>query len=380
MLTLSKADAALKEYYLDAISAQLNQDVSPFFNEIEKTSQYVYGKYAKCTVYNGVMNRVVAMEEDDDLPNPEPNRYSEISLELKNICGSISISDKAMRASQDSSGAIVNLLDAEMEGLVSDAKANFARMIYGDGNGTVATIKSIDGTKVYLDNVKHWFYGVKMDVMNQNVMKASNFTVNKVNVAEGYVEFKESNSNLSTFAGFSLRLHAAYNMELTGLSALVDNPNLYGDDKVGNPYFTPYSASVTTLSADDIFDAITEIEERGGGKVKMILCSHSGRKKIAKLFADTQKVVTTNDVNLGYSSVYVNEIPVYADRYCPDNRIYFINPEDFVLCQLCDWEWLKDEHGNVLKPDPYKAAYNATIVKYAELLCKKPCGQGVIKL
>ena len=44
MLNLTTADKALKDYYLDAISEQLNIGVNPIFAQIEKTSENVYGK------------------------------------------------------------------------------------------------------------------------------------------------------------------------------------------------------------------------------------------------------------------------------------------------------------------------------------------------
>ncbi|MGN0817577.1 MAG: phage major capsid protein [Candidatus Coproplasma sp.] len=380
MLTLSNADAALKEYYLNAISAQLNSDVSPFFNEIEKTSQYISGKYAKCAVYNGNMNRVNGGVETAALDVDNSNSYTDITMELKNIYGGFTISDKALRASQDSSGALVNLLDAEMEGLVSDAKANFARMMYGNGNGALANVTSANTSRIYLDNVKHWFYGLNVDIIKDDVMYHNNVTVTNVNVEEKYIEISATMVSGNVGEGCIMIKHGAYNREIHGLAALFENTTLYGDDKSAIPYFKPYSAEVTELTASDVIQAISTIEDRGGGKVKMILCSHAGRKKIADLFTAAQKVVTTNDINLGYSGVYVNEIPVYADRYCPDNRIYLVNPDDFVLCQLCDWEWLSDENGSVLKQVAGKAAYSATLVKYAELICKKPCGQGMIAM
>ena len=126
MITLSNADAALKEYYLDAVTQELNQGVSPFFSAIEKSTQYIYGKNAKCALIKGDMNRIVTGDEDGDLPSATGNNYYDVSLPLKNIYGTVAITDKALRASQDSSGAFVNLLNAEMEGLVADAKANFA--------------------------------------------------------------------------------------------------------------------------------------------------------------------------------------------------------------------------------------------------------------
>ena len=81
------------------------------------------------------------------------------------------------------------------------------------------------------------------------------------------------------------------------------------------------------------------------------------------------------DARTGYGAVTVNDVPVYADKYCPDDRILFLNSDDFSLHQLCDWEWLEDEDGKILKQIPGKAAYSATLVKYAELICRKPYGR-----
>lgn len=74
MITIQNADAALKDYYLDAVSAQLNEGVSPFFASIEKATDYVYGKDVKLAVVRGNAGNVKAGAEDGDLPDPHKNR------------------------------------------------------------------------------------------------------------------------------------------------------------------------------------------------------------------------------------------------------------------------------------------------------------------
>ncbi len=135
MITIQNADKALKDYYLDAVSAQLNEGVSPFFSAIEKNSDDVYGKDAKIAVVRGNAGNVMAGVEDGALPAPYSNRYIDVTVPLKNLYGTIEISDKALRASRDGSGAFVNLVNAEMEGLISSAKHNFQRMLFGDEIG-----------------------------------------------------------------------------------------------------------------------------------------------------------------------------------------------------------------------------------------------------
>lgn len=62
------------------------------------------------------------------------------------------------------------------------------------------------------------------------------------------------------------------------------------------------------------------------------------------------------------------EIPVFTFIYRP----YFCL--DFSQVK----RWLEDEDGKILKQVAGKPAYCATLVKYAELICRKPCGQAML--
>ena len=80
----------------------------------------------------------------------------------------------------------------------------------------------------------------------------------------------------------------------------------------------------------------------------------------------------------GFTALSFGGIPVVADRFCPEGTMYLLNTDDFALHQLCDWQWLEGEDGKVLKQIPGKPVYTATLVKYAELMCYRPCGQGCL--
>lgn len=378
MITINSADAALKDYYLDAVNAQLNGEVSPFFNAIAKTSENVFGKDVKLAIAKGGMAGVVAGAEDGELPAPRSNRYYGVTLPLKNIYGTIEISDKAMRASENSAGAFVNLLNAEMEGLVAGAKANFARMLYGDGNGLLCTVVSKKSSKVLaVNSAKSYFKGLKVTVGES----ANANTVTDVDAEKGEITFENIISD-SFSGGEKICLAGAEGNEIIGLSGIFDGGTLYGYSKSDESYFRPYvkRCESAALTESDIVDVIDEIEERADGKVNMLLCSHRVRRQIAALISPSRRIVNTAEIAAGYSSIVINDVPVYADKFCPDDRIYFVNTGDFVLNQLCDWAWLEDEGGRILKQVAGKAAYSATLVKYAELVCKKPCGQGAIML
>lgn len=380
MITITNADAALKDYYLDAVNAQLNGEVSPFFNAIEKTGENVFGKDVKLAIAKGGMAGVVAGSEDGELPAPRSNRYYGITLPLKNIYGTIEISDKALRASENSAGAFVNLLNAEMEGLVAGAKANFARMLYGDGNGQICTVTAKKSDYVLsVNSAKSYFKGLKVKVGS---ITPSGCEITAVDVAKKEITVSVSLKDEMVSGGEKVCLFGADGNEITGLGGIFDGSELYGHDKSTESYFQPYikRCALSALTESDIIDVIDTLEERADGKVNMLLCSYGVRKRIAELMSSSRRIVNTTDIAAGYSSIIVNDVPVYADKFCPDDRIYFVNTDDFALNQLCDWAWLEDEGGRILRQVAGKAAYSATLVKYAELVCKKPCGQGAIIL
>lgn len=382
MITLENADKALKDYYLEAVTAQLNDGISPFYSAIEKTAENVLGKNVTLAVVRGNSGNIVAGAEDGDLPDPYKNRYLSISVPLKNLYGTIEISDKAMRASRDSSGAFVNLVNAEMEGLISSAKQNFQRMLFGDGSGKLCTISSkTSNTVLKVDSVKQYYVGMQVDIALSTgalIKDGTGVYITGADASNSTVTISNAISDEIT-SGY-IFIHGSMDSELTGLGAIFDSETLYGYDKSDENYFAPYVADGGGDLTEDLLSGILDyMEENYNSNINMILCSYSTRRKIAALIAENRRVVNTVDARTGLGVVSVNDVPVYADKYCPDDRIIFVNTDDFSLNQLCDWEWLEDEDGKILKQVPGKAAYTATLVKYAELICKKPCAQAVLK-
>ena len=143
MVTLQSAENALKTLYLGVVSDQLNTNANPLLAMIEQTSSDVWGKEIRKLAPFGINGGIGAGTETGDLPSSAQNNYAQFVLTLKNLYGTIEISDKAIRASQNNSGAFVNMLSAEMEGLLKASKFNFGRMLYGDGSGKLATVAEI---------------------------------------------------------------------------------------------------------------------------------------------------------------------------------------------------------------------------------------------
>ena len=100
MVTMTSADSALKEFYLGAVSEQLNTSVNPLLAKIRQSTADVWGKEVRRLAQYGVNGGVGAGTEEGDLPASGGNNYEQFVTTLKNLYGTVEISDKAVRASE----------------------------------------------------------------------------------------------------------------------------------------------------------------------------------------------------------------------------------------------------------------------------------------
>ena len=142
MITIQTADNALKSFYLDAVTEALDMKANPLLAKISRSTANVMGKDVRKLVKYGVNGGISAGSETGALPPASETDKVQFVSTLKNLYGTIEISDKALRASAGSEGAFVNLLNDEMQSLVKSASFNFGRMLFGDGTGKLATVTS----------------------------------------------------------------------------------------------------------------------------------------------------------------------------------------------------------------------------------------------
>lgn len=375
-VSLKNAESALKSLYLDVATEQINTGTNPFLNMITKTSNDVWGKDIKKLVVNGVNGGFGSGTEDGDLPVSSGLNYETLTLPLKNFYGTIEISDKAMRASANHAGAFVNLLNAEMESLIKSCKMNFSRMLFGDGSGKLATVVDYDSKEyVQVDSVRNLMEGMVVDFVYTTGDHIATIVKGRrivgVNRDTDIIKISEDLTNCIHDVGeVYITVQNSLNNELTGLEAIFSrNGELYGLNKKDNDFLIPYWDCLDgPITEAALQKALDEIEKRSGYTINIILCSFDVKRAI-------QRMLKLDGVA---GSVSYEGIPVVADRFCPEGTLYLLNTNDFELYQLCDWQWLEGSDGTILHQVPGKPVYSATLVKYANLLCSKPCGQGKI--
>ena len=385
MVTIQNAENALKTLYLGVLAEQLNVGVNPLLAKIEQTTADVWGKEIVKLAPFGVNGGVGAGTETGNLPNCAGNNYAQFKLTLKNFFGNIEISDKAMRASQSSEGAFVNLLNSEMDGLLKSSKFNFGRMLYGDGSGLLATTvanTSTDVKTLTVDSVKNLMEGMVVDVYDASKAAVSAMTgVRIVSIDRAKKQITLSGGGTSAIGkDHTIYVQGSKGNELTGLEAIFGTGNLYGLSRSDYSFLNPYSKTVegdvTTVA---IQAAIDYIEEMAGGTIDFIVSSYDVRRKYLNYLSLNRTNLDYMNLDCGYKAISYSGIPFVADRFVADDTMYLLNTADFKLHQLCDWRWIEGEGGTVLHQVANKAIYTATLVKYADLLCERPMGQAKIK-
>ena len=379
MVTLETAEKALKSVYLNVVADQLNVGVNPLLAKIEQTTSDVWGKEIIKLVPYGINGGIGAGTETGELPTPASNNYDRFKLELKNLYGTIELSDKAIRASQSNTGAFVNLLNAEMEGLLKASKFNLGRMLYGDGSGSLATCKSNSGSVINLDSVRNVMEGMVVDVYSKTsgtvysdlkgVRIVSVDRVNNAVTVSANVATSVENGDIVTVQG-------SRENELTGLGAIFSDRDLYGLSREGRSWLKPKQyENVGSINTAKIQSAIDYIDEVAGSQIDFIVCSYDVRRAYLDYLALTRTNVDYMNLDGGFKALSYNGIPLIADRFVESGTMYLLNSSDFKLHQLCDWRWLEGDNGKVIKQKTGSATYGATLVKYADMICDKPIGQ-----
>ncbi len=390
MITLTTAQNALKNVYLEAISNQLNEKIDPIFSMIKQSSDGVYGKNLIKMVPYGINGGLGAGTETGQLPDVGESKYVNFVSTLKNLYGKLEISDKAIRASVDDEGAFVNLLNAEMENLLQSSKFNLSRMFWGDGSGSLSVISAVDTTNkaMTVANVLTFMEGMVLDFYKEGTLDAdmTGITVLKVDRINNKVYLSDISSTFTTANSnkYLCYMQGSKDLELTGLGALFSNsPTIYGVTRADHASIMPF---VYTKQSNETFNdmfvqkMMDTVELNSNIQPNVVSCAGVTLYNIISTLTSYVKNLDITNVNGGFTSVSLCGVPLLRNRFVSENKVFILNTDQFTLHQLCDWEWLTHSDGSILKQKEGYATYSATLVKYADLICNKPNAQGVVTI
>ncbi len=376
MVTLTSAENALREVYLGIVANQLNVAANPLLAQIKHSTNHIYGKEIRKAAPIGINGGIGAGDEDGALPSSSATQYASFVAELKNLYGKLEISDKALRATSNNVNSFVNLLSDEMEKLIESSNFNLGRMLFGNGSGTLATVSSTTTTGIIniTGNINNFVEGMVIQKAGGTVSMRITY-VDRAN-NRLYADKNDINSaNLEL--GDELVVQGSQDKEITGIEGVFSNTTLYGLTKTDNRWLNPYTSSTLTYLSDSaIQNVIDTLEDTANSNINYIATTKAIRRLYQEYLGAYRRNIDVTELAGGFKTITYNGIPVVGDKFVNSNTMYFLNTDDFTMYEMCDWKWLEDESGRILKQNPNYPTYSATLVKYAELICERPAGQG----
>lgn len=373
---------ALKTLYLEPITKMINEESGPVYAAIEKTSENIVGNEIVFAMQYGRHGGVGAIAETGDLPDPSPRSYAQGKAYLKNLAARINFTEKLMLTSQNNQAAFIDAVSTQMEDVVNDAKDMVRRNLIGSYTGVMAKVNTVSGKDVTIEgNIKPFYVGQVIDIRTgASAPKTNGVRIADVDYVAGKITLTE---NATGAAGDDITLHGNYGNELTGLTdILTPDTTIYGVDRSQNKWYNPhvYDKGASLVDFDSLFlqTAIDDIDDFAGRKPNFITCNAGIQRAYIQEQNEYKRNTEYKDVDGGYRLMAYNDVAISKEKYMPSNTIYLLDTEAFTLAQIRDWHWM-DEDGNILQRMANKAAYEASLTKYCELLCKMPAAQAVIK-
>ena len=389
MIQLSTINDALKVLYINPIREFVNMKADPFAARILQTSDNITG-YQKIVraVQIGANGGAGAGTETGLLPVAGENIYKQFESDIKNLYGTVSISDKTMKSAVEGPGSFVNALQRDIDTLVETLKFSLARQIYGDGSGVLIKVKNASSGATELEAADDAILfnvlpGLTVDVYN-GTTKVNNASaqmrVTDVNHTTRKIKLSAATSGAITGNAGVVYMQGSKDLELTGLGAIFNTSGvttLYGLTRANYSWMQPYAkANVGALTEWKIQDAINTIEDTYDVTINHIAAGNTAYQYYMEMMNYRRSI---NDVMIlegGHKALKFNGMPLVRNKFLAPATIDLYDTSLFTIDQIADWDWLDDGVHGILQRNARYATYEGSIAKYCNLMCRLPGGIG----
>lgn len=389
MINLTTVSEALKVLYINPIREFVNMKADPFAARILQTSDNITG-YQKIVraVQIGANGGAGAGTETGILPVAGENLYKQFESDIKNMYGTISISDKVMKSATGAdAGSFINALQRDVDTLVKTLKWSMARQIYGDGSGTLVKLAAITSASAKTftiadgSNSRNLLPGLSIDIYDASGTKISSDTtptrIIDVDHKNGKFTVDTSVTNTSA-AGAVVTLQGSKDLELTGLGAIFDvegHSTLYTLDREQYTWMSPYvDNNFGVINEWGLQQVINQIEDTYEVNIDHIACGNDAYGSYLKLMNERRAINDTLELSGGFKALLFNGRPLTRTKFLDADTIDMYDTSLFTIDQIADWEWLDDDVHGILQRNARYPIYEGSIAKYCDLMCRLPGG------
>lgn len=388
----------MKVKYGKLIEKQFNKS-TVLFARAKKKQDFV-GSQIEFPVENSYSGGV----SSGSLPTAGSANPRKCILTSKKVYATVNVDRESMKAARTDEGAFVKFTAYPVKKATESFNRNLARMFYGDESGALAfgdgsTNVSGAGSSgnpyVVTFAADSNMENIEInDILNYNA-ETSELLVQDVDITAKTVDLVGTSTGLAALAGsgpvlvsVAVYMQKSKDNEMQGLKGAVDaqSGTLYNIAISRRWKSYVKDAASGALSTDLMNDVVLNVKKQSGESPKLIVTSYKQFIALLNLLEDQKQYnLPARDkkfkASVSFSGIEFmsadGAIPVFPDRFCSDEKMYFLN-DDKIEYRLRPggFEWF-DEDGTVFLRQASSDSYEARYGGYGQLFIN-PHFQGLL--
>lgn len=390
---LGRADELFKIKYMK-LSMNVYNSANVLLGRVKKSFDFT-GKQKLQAVPLGFAGGVGS----GTIPSANTANYDDAVLLSKKVYAKVEIDRESIKASLDGEGAFVEATKEVVKKGVESWMRNMSRILFGSGDGSLGAGNDT-GTNVTGDGSSGTPYVIEI---GSATFKEANWeerdlvNINSETTALEIVAVDPDN-RLISLEGTSARLAA-----LTGVEPFVAADIVYMQGSKDNDpeglksvldatSGTLYSIPVTrrwkaeqvaaggaSISPDLMNKVMLQVEKKCGKVPNLIITSFLQVEKLQNILEDQKRYpLSPRDKNLKGKFSFMGlefmssrgPVGIFAERFCEDDRMYFLNDNHIEIHHRPDFGWFDDDGTVFLRTggsiDAYDAVYGGYLQVYIQ--------------
>lgn len=390
--TLTTVNAITKEVYEGRLQSWL-QNEAVAIRRIEGSSDGVEdtvgGKYVTFPVKVRRNSGIGYRNEMEQLQNAGQQGYTSVRVPIRYGYGRVKLSRQTMRLAAKNYQAFANAMDEEMSGLKDDILKDSNRIVYGDGQGTLAVSQAVAAANnAVVDTVQYLEVGFQIDIGTtaQLIAATAPATNRQITAIDDTTNTITFDGAAATITNGSLVVRTGnYAREPNGFKSIVSNTGVLENvDPAVEPKWKSIvdaNGGVARALSEGMLIANTDRVRVNGGKTSILLSGLGVRRAYFNLLSQQRRYPSTQTFAGGFEALEFHNgrsIPFVDDPDAPPGTIYGLDESKFKVYRDAPWSWIDDD-GGIWKWVQGYDAFEAVLSQYWELATSQRNAHFVIK-
>jgi len=382
--SIQEASALFKIHY-DKLSMNVYNSANVLLGRVKKKYDFT-GRQRNISIPQSFSGGVGS----GTLPKSNTAQYAEAVITAKKVYARVDIDRETIKAAMKDEGSYVRATKEVVEKGVESYMRNMSRILFNDGSGKLADIDTAipaTGTGTEADP---YVVVLAADTKEANIEERDLVNIDNETDCLELLSYDPETKTLelcgvsAALAGGTateIFMQGSRNNDPLGLKGVLDatTGTLYGIPVARRWQSVQIDALAANISTDIMNRAMLTVERRTGKVPNLIITSYEQFQKLLALQEDQKRYPIPNragvkDKNgevLSFSGVQfmstAGAVPVVAERFCEQDRMYFLNDSYICIYHRPDFGWFDDDGTVFLRKaesDEYEARYGGYLEVY----------------